>query len=465
MRISLFVKLIVAFFLVVAIGTGLMAFLANRAATGGLQLYISHDAELRAQQLAPILASYYYQVGSWDGVDELLSQPTPTVPIVRGQGRFGQGMMGSWRGMWWLGEQRLVLAEVLGRVVFDSEAELMGTKLGDELLASAVPLIVDGERVGSVLVAQGTDASLEQDFLDRVNRGLFLAGLGAALSALLFAALLARKITDPIRRLTVAAQGIAAGRLNQRVSVSSRDEAGQLAKAFNHMANQLESAEQERRQMLADIAHELRNPLSTLQGNLEGMLDEVLPLEPGQVATVYDQTLLLSRLVDDLRLLSLAQAHQLPLERSAIDIGPLVHRVVEDFRPLAHDRGIALHAKVPDQLPPALVDPQRISQVLANLLSNALRHVARGGRVAVAVDQAPAVLQVSVTDSGPGISPQDMPHVFERFYRVDKSRSRTGGGSGLGLAIAKGLIEAHGGRIWATSEPGEGSTFAFTIPT
>jgi signal transduction histidine kinase len=216
--------------------------------------------------------------------------------------------------------------------------------------------------------------------------------------------------------------------------------------------------------MIADIAHELRNPLSTMQGNLEGMIDGVLPLDTSQVATVYDQTVLLSRLVEDLRTLSLAQAGELRLELEEADLGELVRGVVADFRPLADSRKVALEVRAIEEHPDVRIDSLRISQVLANLLSNALRHTLEGGRIEIGITDGVPGIEVSVTDSGSGIGLEDLPHVFERFYRADQSRTRSGGGSGLGLAIAKELVESHGGRIWADSRPGQGSTFAFSLP-
>ena len=281
---------------------------------------------------------------------------------------------------------------------------------------------------------------------------------------MLLALFLARQITAPMRRLTSAAMQMSVGDLKQRVNVSNQHEVGDLARAFNLMASRLEFTELQRRMMVADIAHELRSPLTVMQGKLEGMMDGVLPLDQEQVGTVYDHTLLLSRLVDDLRLLSLAQAGQLPLERSEVDMGALVERVVDDFRPLAQNRGVFLDAQLKAEYIEASVDSQRMSQVMANLLSNALRHAGEDSVVTIGVGRFGASVEVSVVDTGPGIAPEDLPHVFERFYRVDRSRSRSEGGSGLGLAIAKEVVEAHGGRIWAESGQDEGAVFTLRVP-
>jgi signal transduction histidine kinase len=273
------------------------------------------------------------------------------------------------------------------------------------------------------------------------------------------------------------------------VEVESEDEIGELARTFNTMAESLARAEELRRQMVVDIAHELRTPLSIIQGNLEGMLDGVLPLDPEQVASVHEETLLLSRLVADLRLLSLAEAGQLKLERSETNLGALIRSVVDRLRPQAQAKGVALETELPASLPILSIDADRISQVIGNLVSNALRYTPAGGAVSVQCsvnsDQLTVNskqwsvsseqiaddklitdhwLLITVTDTGSGIAPEDLPHVFDRFYRADRSRNRATGGSGIGLAIVKQLVEAHGGRVWAESELGKGSRFSFTLP-
>lgn len=463
MRSSLFVKLLIAFALVVMVGTVLMTFLANRAASGGLNLFVDQSSHRKAQYVAPLFAWYYRMTGSWDGIGEFLEQPVPIPDNVRRRAGLAPDEEVRWFGSW-LGDERFL---VIGRdqnVVFDSQRDTEGEVASPELLASALSLGRGEQRMGWLLFAQPASNILEGQFFDRVNSWLLWSGLGTGALALLLAFFLARQITAPVRRLTQAANNMSAGDLRQRVDVSNQDELGELAGAFNQMAERLELTEHQRRLMVADIAHELRNPLSVMQGKLEGLMDGVLPLEREQVGAVYDQTLLLSRLVDDLRLLSLAQAGQLPLEKDDVDMGSLVNRVVDDFRPLAHDRGVSLNAQVNDHALEAQVDSQRMGQVLANLLSNAVRHTGEDTSVTVDVGRVNGSVQVAVADGGPGIGPDDLPYVFERFYRVNRSRSREEGGSGLGLAIAKEVVEAHGGSIWAESSQGKGAVFTFRVP-
>ena len=411
--------------------------------------------------MAPLFAWYYEVTGSWEGIGEFLQQPPIPQNAPRGPG-LGPNAPARWVG--WLANERLIFIGPDRHVIFDSQMDTEGESASPELLSAALSLRRGDEQVGWLLFAQPVENTLEGQFFDRVNSWLLWSGLGTGGIALLLAFFLARQIAAPVRRLTQAANNMSAGDLRQRVDVSNQDELGELAGAFNQMAERLELTEQQRRAMVADIAHELRNPLTVMQGKLEGLMDGVLPLNQEQVGTVYDQTLILSRLVDDLRLLSLAQAGQLPLNKNEVDMGSLVSRVVDDFRPLAQDRGVSLDTQVTGNGLGATVDSQRMEQVLSNLLSNAVWHTGEDTDVSVEVGRVNGSVQVAVADHGPGIGPEDLPHVFERFYRVDRSRSRPEGGSGLGLAIAKEVVEAHGGSIWAESKRGEGAVFTFQVP-
>jgi len=238
----------------------------------------------------------------------------------------------------------------------------------------------------------------------------------------------------------------------------------EVGHAFNEMAVSLEKAEELRRNLVADVAHELRTPLSVLQGNLSGLLDGVFPLEMTEVARLYDETRLLSRLVDDLRELAQAEAGQLHLDLRPIDAADVVRSTVEAFSAVAAEQQVTLTGDAPSDLSPARTDPGRLAQVLRNLLANALRHTPPGGSIRVTASSRPGWVEVSVSDTGEGIAEEDLPHVFDRFWRSDKSRARETGGSGLGLAIARRLIEAQGGQIGVESELGKGSRFWLRLP-
>lgn len=306
----------------------------------------------------------------------------------------------------------------------------------------------------------------ERAYLAAINDALWLAGGLAALAAVGVGLVLARQISGPIRHLTRAARRMAGGDLDQRVPVRSRDELGELAAAFNSMADAVGHQEQLRRRMAADIAHELRTPLAIIQADLEAMLDGVRPVSPEAVADVHQETRLLSRLIDDLRDLSLAETGQLPLQKQPTDLGELARASAARFAPRAEEKGVGLEVEAAEDLSRADVDPDRISQVLGNLLENALRHTPPGGRVELRVGpgERPATLQATVRDTGPGIPAEHLPNVFEHFYRADHARSRKDGGSGIGLAVVKQLVEAHGGRVWVESPPGQGTTFGLVLP-
>ncbi|MGD8736665.1 MAG: ATP-binding protein [Anaerolineae bacterium] len=457
---SLWVKLLVAFVLVAIVAVGVVAVLANRTTTRSFEIYVSQGKQVRAERLGPEFAAYYLRTGSWDGVDELMASLVEGQTGGRGEGRGrGQGTGFS--------ADRLLLADPDGRVIADSQSELVGQRLSDMELAVGVPMVVNDQAVGTLLVtAEGTvHESLESEFLQQVNRSLLWAGLAAGGVALVLGSLLAWQLTAPLRALTRAAHRLADGEATQ-VTVRSADEIGELGTAFNQMAQSLARQEMLRRNMMADIAHELRTPLSVIRGDLEALLDGVYKPSPKALASLQEETLLLSRLVNDLQALAQAEAGQLRLERRATDLSGLLEGVVAGFELQAESQSQRLRLDLAADLPLVDVDPQRVRQVVANLLSNAMRHAPAGvdgrdGQVVVAAGVNEGMAQVSVSDDGPGIPADEVAHVFDRFWRGGAARAE---GSGLGLAIARELVRAHGGRIWVESEVGQGSRFSFTLP-
>jgi len=272
---------------------------------------------------------------------------------------------------------------------------------------------------------------------------------------------LARQLAAPLRTLTEAARRLTPADMPQ-VEVRGQDEIGELGQAFDQMAQSLAQQETLRRNLMADIAHELRTPLSVIRADLEALLDGVFQPTPEALASLQEETLLLTRLVEDLRDLAQANAGQLRLARQPTDLADLLRGVIVSFQPLAESRGQTLTLDLPPDLPPVLVDPQRVRQVVANLVSNALRHAdTKGARVRVSAVQKIGDVQVSVADNGTGIALEDLPHVFDRFWQGGGERAE---GSGLGLTIARELVRAHGGRIWVESQLGDGTVFHFTLP-
>jgi signal transduction histidine kinase len=289
-----------------------------------------------------------------------------------------------------------------------------------------------------------------------------LIAAGAAVLALLLGIILARTISHPISELKTATQRVAEGQLGHQVAVRSPDEIGQLAASFNQMSADLAQANQLRRQMTADIAHDLRTPLSVLQGYTEALDDGKLPGSSDIYQAMHRQVKHLNRLVEDLRTLSLADAGQLSLHPQSVAPRDLLEHSLLVYAPQAEQQQVTLHLDLPDNLPRIQVDPDRIVQVLGNLISNALRHTPNGGEIRLTAKGQNQHLVLQVQDTGAGIAPEDLPHVFDRFYRGDKSRSQNGE-SGLGLAIARSIVEAHNGRIAASSTPGQGTTFSITL--
>jgi len=310
----------------------------------------------------------------------------------------------------------------------------------------------------------GADPTSPYGLFAPISRFLLWGGLLAVAVALVITFVLSRRILAPVKALTLTARRLGKGDFSQRIQIKDKGELGELAQAFNSMADDLERAERLRRNLVADVAHELRTPLSNIRGHLEAVADGVIAPDAAAIRSLSEEAELLSRLVDDLQELTLAEAGELALHTQPEDISELIDRVVAATQVSAAAKGVALSVDLPAGLPLVSIDSQRISQVLRNLLDNAVAHTARGGTITVAAGQQADWLQVTVADTGEGIPPEDIPNIFERLYRVDKSRTRAVGGSGLGLTIARQLVEIHGGKIEVDSEPGKGSCFTFTLP-
>jgi signal transduction histidine kinase len=363
-------------------------------------------------------------------------------------------------------EARLVLADAAGQVVYDSAGELTGGPLPPRIRLQGVPVSVRGRAVGSVAVLPAAEqqATAEREFA-RALATIAVIGSAAAVGlALVAAVIVARRLVRPLRQLTAGARRLAAGQAHEPVAIPQDAELAELARAFNAMAAELDRQEQLRRQMVADIAHELRTPLSVLRLQVESIEDGLTPASPQAVGALGGELDLLTRLVDDLRLLSLAEASQLSLVIQAVDPAEALAAVARAAEPRARQRGLALAVAPAPALPAVSADPQRLAQILGNLVENALRYTPSGGAVTLRAQPVAGGVAFEVQDSGPGIPAADLPQIFERFYRADRARTRESGGSGLGLAIVQRLAAAQGGSVAVESEPGRGSTFRVTLP-
>ena len=406
------------------------------------------------------VSTYYAINGSWTGVERRLREQEPR----RRGGRppAGEPSPAALPGR----DQPFALADASGTVIIPAGGYRPGQQVDAAVLARGTPVVVNDQVVGTVLAPTGPPFydPAEERYLADTDRALAIAGAASVGIALALGVLLARLITRPVHELTAAAGRIAGGDLAQWVPVRSRDELGVLAAQFNQMSKDLARATALRRQMTADIAHDLRTPLTVIAGYLEALRDRVLTPTPERFATLYAETQLLLRLVEDLHTLSLADAGELPLQRQPIAPRQLLARVADTYRHAAEQQGVELTAQAEPTLPELSVDPEHLARVLGNLVSNALRHTPPGGQVTLAARAAPAGVQLIVADTGTGIAPEHLPNVFERFYRADPARTAETGGSGLGLAIVKSLVEAHGGQIGVESSPGRGTTFTITLP-
>ena len=466
---SLFFRLMGAFALVILGGVIVVTFVANQTTANEFQQYMFRGQMVRLGDIAGELANYYRARGSWSSVNDALRDVSHSMMNASNNGgMMGAPSNGAMMGGISMASGGLWLADTDGNIVASADDSRLGQPITVAERAGATPVQVDGQTVGLLIadpqMMHGVTDNAAQDFLARVNRSILLAALAAGIIALALGFILFRQITAPLDALASASDKIAHGDLTARAPVRGDDEIARVARSFNAMAINLARSETARRNMLADIAHELRNPLGVIQSHLEAMIDGVFPLNQEQIVSLHDETLLLSRLVGDLRELALADAGQLMLTREQTDLRALIERAVTAFQPQANEQGIALTSEM-EIIPPLQLDAQRIEQVVRNLVSNALRYTPSHGSVLVRLTRQGTLVRVQVRDTGIGIAPEALPHVFERFWRGDKSRSRAQGNTGLGLAIAKQWVEAHGGQIGVESELNKGSIFWFTLPS
>jgi signal transduction histidine kinase len=447
---SLRFRLTLAFLVVGLLGVAVGAIVASQRASGAFQEFTFARNQ---EGLVTSLASYYERNGSWSGFAD--SFP-------------GAGLGGPGGPPIPLREPRMILvAGADGRLLAGAPGYLPGEAIPADLLADATPIESGGITVGWLVLPEDAFARTrgEERFLGQLNSALIFGSLGAAVLSLILGTLLARSLTRPLQALTEATRAVADGDLQRQVEVQSRDEVGVLAESFNRMSAALDRSQRLRRQMTADIAHDLRTPLSIIVGHLDAVDEGVLPADTKTINIMRDEAMHLSHMIEDLRTLSLADAGELSLARSSVDPGLWIRRCATAHQPAAQAAGIELAVTLEPGLPAALnLDPDRMSQVLGNLIDNALLHTPKGGRIQLSAQPVGEGMEIRVRDSGPGIPRDELELVFERTHRSDKSRQRNSGGSGLGLAIAKSIVEAHGGMIRAESTPDAGTTIIVTLP-
>jgi histidine kinase len=358
-----------------------------------------------------------------------------------------------------------LLIIVIGVIVLLATAHfLAGTQLGQETQLSLGQAASETGRLTGEAPPARTPTQ-EERFQAVVDQGLLIAAFAALTAAVVVSLFVSRRIVEPLQELSFTSQRLAAGYYHERTSIGSDDELADLSQSINQLAEALEQTERRRLALLADVAHELRTPLTTIEGYMEGLIDGVIAPEARIFAMIQHEAIRLKWLIEELALLSRAEAGQLRVTPRPIDLGTPVERVVAQFEPQFAAKHVQLGLTMPPELPQVLADPDRIEQIMINLLANGLRYTPAGGCVAIVAEVHDFFVQISVRDTGIGIATEHIPHIFERFYRVDKSRARQSGGTGIGLTIARHLVYAQGGEIWVESGgPGLGATFYVTLP-
>jgi two-component system, OmpR family, sensor histidine kinase BaeS len=449
---SLAVKLTLAFLLVGLTGSILVTVIVQQRTRAAFSNFIVNQEQ---QTLANNLIVYYQANGSWVGVgnDITFLQGSPPLRQVGGHNIPIDG-------------SPFILVGPDRVVVYSNQPDEIGQTLNKGNLTGAISLQANNQTIGWLVLTpvsrSFTPNTPEANFLRNVNSATLLSAMVAVLLALCLGGLLAFTMTRSLRDLTEATIEIARGKFGKQVKVRSKDEIGELATSFNQMSLDLEKATKARQQMTADIAHDLRSPLSVITGYAEALSDNKLAGNQEVYDILLQETKHLDYLVDDLRLLSLADAGELSLTLQPTRPHALLERVVARHTARAKQRQITLLIDAEKDLPPVNVDVERMSQVLDNLILNAFRYTPEGGKVLLGVYAADGVVQIKVKDTGRGITAEDLPHIFDRFYRGDKSRQHNGE-SGLGLAIAKSMVEAHGGKISVESVPGQGAEFTIFL--
>jgi signal transduction histidine kinase len=439
MWLSLRYKILVAMVLVVIAGVVITALYTTRSTTGAFQNYVAQGQAIRESHFSVILTDFYGNGQTWNGAQTLIAQMA--------------GMTG----------ERIVLTDANRVVVADSDGVLIGKLEGANWNSKIIS--PDGTTVGYLYFNLPEDARASiTNYLLSVTRSAWVGALIAVVIALVATLLLSSRILHPIEELTDAARKMQNGDLSARVRVASKDEVGELAQTFNGMAANLAKQEQLRKNMVSDVAHELRTPLSNIRGYLEAVQDGIVEPEKDFVDNLFEEAMLLNRLIDDLQELAQAESGHLYLELTTVNLGQLIQSTVDTLFPISQKLSLELTCEIPSDLPKVTADPQRIGQVLRNLINNALDYTPAGGRITIQASLEGDFVRVAVIDTGPGIASEHLPFLFERFYRADPSRTRSTGGSGLGLAIVKQLVQVQGGQVGVEIKPGTGSTFYFTLP-
>ena len=463
------------FLLVVAIGSGTTFLLVRRSTESMFRdLVFTGDAE-KAKVYATVLGGFYAGRGSWDGVQDFLAGMPALVSRMVESSIYGERAWMPFPGLpaanfRTLMADRIAVADLNGVIVADTAGRILSTVHPSRHLSHGMPVTVDFRRIGTVLVGSMIDSSLtgtNERFLESVTRSLLWSTFAAAGLALFLGILFAVRITKPLGLLAAAAKNVASGDFSAPVPVRGNDELAGLSVSFNVMVAELKRLDAAKKQVIADSAHELRTPVTLIQGTIEGMIDGIFPCNVDTLESVHEETLRLSRLIDTLRELEIIQSGELEVSMESVDIAETIRKAVTLFSASARAKHIALSFENLSPEPPvARGDYLRLGEVVYNLIANAIQYTPEGGAVRVRCETLTSgPISIRVDDSGKGIPVDERSRVFERFYRIDKSRSTGSGGRGLGLAIVAEIVKAHGGNISVGISDLGGASFSVTLPS
>ena len=460
---SISVKITLVLVVVSLAGSLFTAFYIQNHTKNAFDSFIKNQDE---QVLAEALTTHYRDNQTWDGVDEVFKEVELYSSPNYGAGESGGNNPNR---PFDHASPPFVLAVDSGLIIAGGTSHT-GYQAGDTLpekeLLKGTELVYEGEIIGWLVAGPSPQLrnNPQQSFLNTVQQGLIISSLVTLMIALILGGILILSFTRPIRKLANATEAVAGGELGYQIDINSRDELGRLATSFNSMSADLEKADRTRKQMTADIAHDLRTPLSVLHGYTEAMSEGKLSGNPDMYRVMHQQAQHLNYLIDDLRTLSLLDSGELNFQIQNINPSFIFQQTIDAFLPIAREKEIELTLDIKGDIPRVNLDPDRLTQVLGNLVNNSIHFLSAGGKIKITAGLDEDSMVIQVTDDGPGIQAEDLPQIFDRFYRVDKSRQPDEGSSGLGLAITKNLVEAQGGTITAESEPGKETTFTITFP-
>jgi len=466
-------RLSLLFLVVIVVGATTTLIPVRRSTVSLFKSFVFEGDAKKAQAYATILAEYGKEKGNWDEAQGFLAELPDLISRLIDSKIHGES---GWTGLTGYPAQtlrslmadRVVVADSRGLIVADTANEILGTLHPARHVDHGVPILVESKRVGTVLVGSMIDSSLtgiDERYLDSVTASLVRSTAASAAIALFLGLLFAARITKPLGTLAIAAKRAASGDFSAPVPVIGRDELADLSTCFNEMLAELKRLDAARKQVIADSAHELRTPVTLIQGTVEGMIDGIFPLDVATLESVHEETLRLARLIDTLRELEIIESGELELSIEGVDLGETIRKAVASFSSAAVAKSVSLSHESGSSRPVARGDYLRLGEVVYNLLSNAIKYCPEGGTVIVReLARADGFVSFGVDDSGPGIAPEDRARVFDRFFRIDKSRATDTGGRGLGLAIASEIVKAHGGFISIGDSELGGSSFVVVLP-